>query len=424
VLDFGKASTLVKSRKIGGTYSIGAAVAIWTMLGETSFLVSLSQDDADYFLSLVERHLKVLAALGSEWAAPARKLYVVGKDTLRVKGGGEAISMPTKEPARSRAGNVVFDEAAYYQAFNKIWDAAAPAAMLGDRLRVLSTPNGAGGLFHEMCESNKPAYRYWRRHKTTLDEARAQGYELADEDVLTLDHGIPSLHEQLFQCSFIARSGSLFHGVRYFDSLPKTFRRAIGLDFAYTQKTRSDYNVAVVMRESEGRYYVEEVVREKTPDFAPYLKMLAARFPGVRMHHYPNVAEAGMDIQLFRTARLPVYQHKIVSGHRMNDRYKFTHALPLARAWNARDPEGRPASRVLLPESAPWLAEYVTEFATFNGEENPEGQHDDMVDATVAAFLALSETEGVSDEFGVVRTHFRSGDIVGTPQGHAGWMRW
>ena len=40
---------------------------------------------------------------------------------------------------------------------------------------------------------------------------------------------------------------------------------------------------------------------------------------------------------------------------------------------------------VLLPDEAPWLADYLSEFATF-----PAGRHDDQVDST-AQFLAWTK---------------------------------
>jgi predicted phage terminase large subunit-like protein len=57
---------------------------------------------------------------------------------------------------------------------------------------------------------------------------------------------------------------------------------------------------------------------------------------------------------------------------------KFLRAQPLAAAWND--------DRVLVPENAPWVDEYLTEFEAFTGVDDDE---DDQVDATAHLFNAL-----------------------------------
>jgi predicted phage terminase large subunit-like protein len=51
------------------------------------------------------------------------------------------------------------------------------------------------------------------------------------------------------------------------------------------------------------------------------------------------------------------------------------------------------AGQVLLPESAPWIAEYIDELAAF-----PNGAHDDMVDDTSQYFLWIQERWAAGDE--------------------------
>jgi len=42
---------------------------------------------------------------------------------------------------------------------------------------------------------------------------------------------------------------------------------------------------------------------------------------------------------------------------------------------------------VLLPQTAPWLSDYLAEFAAF-----PNGAHDDMVDPTMDAVVQIANT--------------------------------
>jgi predicted phage terminase large subunit-like protein len=57
---------------------------------------------------------------------------------------------------------------------------------------------------------------------------------------------------------------------------------------------------------------------------------------------------------------------------------KFIRALRYAAAWNA--------GKVLLPTSAPWLEEFLSEHASFTGVRD---KRDDLIDAAVAAFDLL-----------------------------------
>jgi predicted phage terminase large subunit-like protein len=53
-------------------------------------------------------------------------------------------------------------------------------------------------------------------------------------------------------------------------------------------------------------------------------------------------------------------------------------AQPVAAAWNQK--------RILLPEGAPWLSEFLSEVCGFTGVKD---RHDDIVDALAAAYDAL-----------------------------------
>jgi predicted phage terminase large subunit-like protein len=47
------------------------------------------------------------------------------------------------------------------------------------------------------------------------------------------------------------------------------------------------------------------------------------------------------------------------------------------------------SGRVLLPERAPWIESFITEFCSF-----PAGRHDDMLDAAALAIQTLLEQSG------------------------------
>jgi len=190
LLDFGGASILTKSRRIGGSYTAAAKAAVWTLFGEESFLVSVGEREAGELLRQTEHHLTVLAALGSAWARPARRKYT-NDLVLRVASGGVCVALPASSAARGWGGNVLLDEFAYHANADRVWDAAAAATLHGGaKLRVLSTPNGPSGLFFELATST--ADDGFRRYSITLTQARAQGLKVSDR-LLAVDEEVALL---------------------------------------------------------------------------------------------------------------------------------------------------------------------------------------------------------------------------------------
>lgn len=188
-----------------------------------------------------------------------------------------------------------------------------------------------------------------------------------------------------------SRSGKVFQGIRYFDATPSHRRVAIGVDLSYSGKTSSDWSVAVVMAESGGLYYVLDVVRRQVPAsmFAADLVQLQRSYPGAPTVMYAS----GRDweqIDVMRKLGAP-----IVGMPASVD--KYVRAQGLSAKWNdLLDATGnvRRAGLVHLQAGAPWLGQYTSVLMDFTGHGD---DHDDDVDATVAAFDALpASREGAS----------------------------
>lgn len=184
----------------------------------------------------------------------------------------------------------------------------------------------------------------------------------------------------LYQGQPRPREGKLFQGISYFSSLPSSHRVAIGVDLAYTEKTSSDWSVAVVMAESSGSYYVLEAVRKQcsAPSFADELKQLARKYPGAPMRTYGSATERGT-VDFMRSQGVPL-------SHELALTDKYVRAQPFSAAWNG--------GRVFLPdgtpEGMPWRGAYTSVVLDFSGH----GEQDDDVDASSAAFSLLPQ--GVS----------------------------
>lgn len=173
------------------------------------------------------------------------------------------------------------------------------------------------------------------------------------------------------------RGGAVFNDVYFYDpkALPPELKIRIGIDLAYSAKTKSDYSALVVIGQSrEGNTYVLHVQRAQVevPAFAAAIKAQADLYPGCSVHWHTASTEQGT-AQLLRTLGVNVIHHMA-----KND--KFIRSQPVAAAWNA--------ARVYLPggESKPkWVNDFVAEIANFTGLND---RHDDMVDALASAFDA------------------------------------
>lgn len=177
------------------------------------------------------------------------------------------------------------------------------------------------------------------------------------------------------------KGGAVFEGDVLFSPPPARYRVAIGVDLAYTEKTASDYSVAVVLAECEKRYHILEVHRMQTaaPAFAERLRALAATYPGAPMVAYVGGTERGV-VDLMNVRPDDPGKLKLNVQAKPATADKFIRAQPVAAAWNA--------GRIFLPADSPrWAPALVSELRTFTGIND---RHDDQIDALAAAYDALA----------------------------------
>lgn len=154
-------------------------------------------------------------------------------------------------------------------------------------------------------------------------------------------------------------------------------RACIALDPAASKKAAADYS-AIIVAAMEGfglftKMYILDVVRMQTT--------------------VPKVVRRALDIQRQRGLlvvveavggfkAVPQYLREIEPALRVHEispsTDKLQRALPVSAAWLD--------SRVLVPDDAPWVAEYLAEMTAFTGVND---QHDDQVDATAHAWNAM-----------------------------------
>ena len=163
-------------------------------------------------------------------------------------------------------------------------------------------------------------------------------------------------------------------------SLPDEFERIIvSLDCAFKTGTSNDYTAAVVVGVGQHGYYVLHVVKDRLefPELQRRLEAMCLKF-------HPDavlIEDAASGQTLIQTlkadTRLPVLPVKP-----MGDKLSRAHAVTAMVE----------SGRVMLPESAAWLLDFLDELSSF-----PTAAHDDVVDAFTQAIGYLkrgAESDG------------------------------
>lgn len=91
--------------------------------------------------------------------------------------GAEIVGLPgVPRSLRSKQGNVILDEAAFFDDFEGTLQAAKALVMWGGRIRVISTHNGDESAFNELIKDIRSGRQSeWSLHRITFREAVAQG---------------------------------------------------------------------------------------------------------------------------------------------------------------------------------------------------------------------------------------------------------
>ncbi|MFO0742360.1 MAG: terminase family protein [Labilithrix sp.] len=184
----------------------------------------------------------------------------------------------------------------------------------------------------------------------------------------------------LFQGEPKPRGGAIFRNATTYVELPKKFRVRIGVDFAYTAKTRSDCSVAVVVASDldDKHHFILEVRREQVtaPDFAKTLKALRDLYPGATKTSFIGGTERGT-IDFMSSAGIHINAVPATTD-------KFVRAQPAAALWNA--------GRIMVPaaETALWVTPFLNEVLGFTGVRD---RCDDQVDALAGAMHGVAVGE-------------------------------
>lgn len=287
-----------KGRQLGLSHANSGGCIVGGLLQRRSqIILSASQDLSDEVMLKVRAHCALLAELGCRRAAD---FVVDNASEIAWRSGGRVIALPANpRTARSYTGDVWLDEFAYHQDPRGIRDAAFPIAMRGGwRIRVVSTPNGAHGLFYEMASRQSPG---WSHHEIPLDLATSEGLEVDLEDLWKLCDGDERLFGQWFQCHFLDAQ------LQYIPTaLVETAKQWVGEMsrlsnaewFAGLDVGRNrDLTALAIVAVEDGVAWVVDIMTAKRTDFAEQKAMIRTARQAFRWNTL-HVDETGLGMNL------------------------------------------------------------------------------------------------------------------------------
>lgn len=343
----------MKSRQIGFSHGTAAALVLGALVhARPQVVLSASQDLSDEVLDKARKHAGLLAKLGYPGAD---HLSVDCATEIAWRNGGRIIALPASpRTARSFTGDVWLDEFAYHVDPEGIRDAAFPIALRGDwRLRVFSTPNGARGLFYELCRRPAPG---WALHRVTLDDAIADGVPIDRAAAHALANNSERLIRQWYGAEFLEDAEGALWTRAMIDvrpTAPELRRIVVAVDPSVAADGGGDAcGIVVAGIDYEGHLWV---LRDGSGNMSP--AQWAARVVSLVETHSADaiVAEANQGGALVeQTLRAAGARGRIRLVHAA--RGKRTRAEPVSAIYEQRQAHHLPGLTRLEDELCTWSA--------------------------------------------------------------------
>jgi predicted phage terminase large subunit-like protein len=177
----------------------------------------------------------------------------------------------------------------------------------------------------------------------------------------------------LFQQRPSAAEGTIFKRAwfAYYRQHPPFKRIVQSWDTAFKSGSEHDFSACTTWGVTKNAFYLLDFWRGKLefPDLKKCMARLASEYSPTQILVEDRASGQSVIQELKAETILPIIAVKV-------DRDKISRARAVTALFEA--------GRVYLPESAPWLADYVDELAAF-----PTGVHDDAVDSTTQALNYL-----------------------------------
>jgi phage FluMu gp28-like protein len=169
-----------KSRRIGITWAESADAALdagtgsgsdWWYIGYNREMalefVEAAAGWAQRFNHAVQRPEEIMVA------DPDKDILAY---RIRFTSGHKIVGLSSRPSnLRGKQGVAIIDEAAFHDELSELLKAALALTIWGGRIHVISTHNGATNSFNQLVMDTRTGRRPYSLHRTTLDDALAQG---------------------------------------------------------------------------------------------------------------------------------------------------------------------------------------------------------------------------------------------------------
>lgn len=147
-----------------------------------TYYMSFNKDNCRQYIQDAGEWAKKLGYVASEISESEEPLLDDPEKSITAyritfAGGAEIMGLPgVSRSLRSKQGNVVIDEAAFFDDLDSVLQAAKALVMWGGRIRVISTHNGENNPFNLLIKAIRSGRESeWSLHRITFREAMAQG---------------------------------------------------------------------------------------------------------------------------------------------------------------------------------------------------------------------------------------------------------
>jgi len=327
------------SRQVGKTFTATLEAVLDCLDAEASgrvsrwTILSVSRDRAlDAMETGVKLHLRAFRQTFEALDLPFEADELA--HLVRLPGGSYIRAIASRpETARGMSDNLILDEFAHHQDNRAVWRALAPVVSRPDlKLRVISTPNGVGDMFHQMMTDRLGGL--FSAHTVTIHDAVADGLP-RDIGQLRRASADPDTWAQEYECQFLDHSSrhwlahDLIAAAQTEDAgQPDAYAGGpcwVGMDIA----SRGDMTVIAVLEAVGDVLVCRELVELRRTSFAAQLTELAMVMGRYRVSRCA-IDQTGM-------GEMPVEEAKRRHGSYRVEGVLFTAARKLDMAVSLKD---------------------------------------------------------------------------------------
>jgi phage FluMu gp28-like protein len=181
----------LKSRQIGGTTTATLDMVLHVIrTGQDWHTMSRSQRQAKSLLRKTARHIRAINryndAAGEQ---PIVRESDIGTETIRFLNGGTITAVPCDpDTTVGETTNWLIDEFALFPNSEQTFAIIKPSIMHGLRMSIIFTPRGRDNMAFRLWDGRFSEHRGWSWHRTTLQDAIADGLVVYDAAGTPIDY--------------------------------------------------------------------------------------------------------------------------------------------------------------------------------------------------------------------------------------------